>query len=338
MNKEDFTFDNFLRILIWILLALMLAVVVHDRYYFHKCVYKKAVCEVALLKKAKKSCHCSCKCRHYVDSIAKPLQNRSSAEAANTNNIRQTVNVDSNSSSLRKMAEDASSLFSLMKDVDGLISANGLTFLISLIVALLIALVTERMGVLEKFRGDTTKEIKEEKERLNNFLNEQIEKKDRETKETIEKALENVNNKTKDRTTLLYNHLANYDMLLARVVSLFNIAITIGSVTRFMFLNPVANTEINMNFSEEIGTLCSRLSLLCDFIGDIFITSENKIDYLSKDEKNILFTYLLDAKVELKKSREMVKNNENLYNILGDCRRMIENIYDKIETVETPND
>lgn len=338
MKKEEFTFDKILRDLIWILLALMLIVVVHDRYVFHKFVYNKAVCEVTLLKKAKKSCHCSCKCRHYVDSIAKPLQNRSSAEAANTNNNRQTVNVNSNSSSLSKVVENASSLFSLMKDVDGLISANGLTFLISLIVALLIALVTERIGAMENFRVEMRKEREEEEKNLNNYLKEQIEKKDSETKETIEKAIEDVNNKTKDKTTLLYNHLANYDMLLTRVESLFNLAITIGSVTRFMSLIPVANTKINMSFSEEIGTLCSRLSLLCDSIGDIFITSENKIDYLSKDEKNILFTYLLDAKVELNNSREMVRDNENLNNILRDSRRMIEIIYDKIESVETPND
>lgn len=340
MNKKKWSTSECLIGLILGLLVLMLVVVVHDRYVFHKFVYNKAVCEVALLKKAKKSCPCSCKCRHYVDSIAKPLQNRSSAEVANTNNIRQTVNVNSNSSSLSKVVEDASSLFSLMKDVDGLISANGLTFLISLIVALLIALVTDRIGAMEKFRVDMRKEREEEKKNLNNYLKEQIEKKDSETKETIEKAIEDVYNKTKDKTTLMYNHLTNYDMLLTRVESLFNLAITIGSVTRFMSLIPVYNTKIKKSFSEEIGTLCSRFSLLCDSIGDIFNTSEIKNDNLSKYEICILYTYLLDAKVELKKSREMVRdrNNENLYIILGDCRRMIENIYDKIETVETPND
>lgn len=350
MNKKKWSTSECLIGLILGLLVLMLVVVVHDRYVFHKFVYNKAVCEVALLKKAKKSCPCSCKCRHYVDSIAKPLQNRSSAEVANTNNIRQTVNVNSNSSSLSKVVEDASSLFSLMKDVDGLISANGLTFLISLIVALLIALVTDRMGAMEILSSQITRIKNQTDESFTN--NEKLQKEVQKSLEEIKKESEITHNaydelqkevqqsveKTKKKTTDLYNHLASYDKLLVRIESLFNLAITIGNFTRLLSLLDFGNTKTKNSLSTEIGTLCSRLSLLCDSIGDIFITSEKKIDYLSKDEKNILFTYLLDAKVELKKSRKMVRDNENLYYILGDCRRMIENIYDKIESVETPND
>ncbi|MBR6936605.1 MAG: hypothetical protein IKH63_03385 [Prevotella sp.] len=355
MKKEGFTFDKFLRFLIWILLSLMLIVVVHDRYFFHKFVYNKAVCEVALLKKAKKSCHCSHNCRHYVDSISKPLQNKSSAEAANTNNIRQTVNVSSNSSSLSKVVEDASSLFSLMKDVDGLISANGLTFLISLIVALLITLVTDRMGNMERLSSQITNakeetkrayidnenlgkevrksldEAKKESEITHNAYDE-LQKEVQQSLKELERRIEEKNTETQKAMSGHFAHFTNYGMLLIKVESIFNLATTIGSATKYLSL-PIANQKVSESLSLQVGTLCSRLSLLCDPLEDILYGRKGRIDYLLEDEKNILLTYLADAQNELENSRKTVKDNEYLYKILGDNKRMLEIIYGMIETV-----
>ena len=58
-------------------------------------------------------------------------------------------------------------------------------------------------------------------------------------------------------------------------------------------------------------------------------SNKKRIDYLSEDEKNILLTYLADSKVELEQSRKKLKDNEYLYNILGDNKFMVENIYDR---------
>lgn len=318
IKKEDFTFDRFLRVLICVLVSLMLIVVVHDRYVFHDLVYKEAASEIIVLEQAKDSCCSSYVCRHHIDSIAKSQQISSSVATANNNNIRQTVNVNSDSGSLSEIIEDVSSLFNLMKDVDGLISANGITFLISLIVALLIALVNDKIGEMQKLEGQLNKQITVIEDNLNSRLREQI------------------GGEIKKESTILYNHLANYAMLLAKVESLFNLSITIGSATKFLFL-PVEDRKVSNSLAEDVGTLCSRLSLLCEPIEDILDGRKGRIDYLSEDEKNILLTYLADAQNALEVSRKTVKENQNLqylYKILGDNRRMLENIYEMIEAVE----
>lgn len=340
MKKESFTFDKFLRVLILVLIALMLIVVVYDRYVFHKLVYYKAESEVAILGQPKDSCS-SCVCKYHIDSIAKSQHIRSSAEVANINNNCQSVNIESKSDSLKEIIENVSSLFNLMKDVDGLISANGITFLISLIVALLIALVTDKLSVMEKL----TAEVNNKKEQVkkvyenNGKLLKEVQKAVKEAKASIksnvelQKKVQKSLDDTEIKTTKLYNHLANYDRLLVKVESLFNLSITIGNVTKFILLTSVDNLKIKESLSTEIGVLCSRLSLLCDPIDDILNGRNRRIDHLSEDEKNILLTYLEDAKNELEKSREAIKDNPYLYKIIGGNRRMVESIYDMIEAL-----
>lgn len=344
MKKEHFTFDKFLRVLILVLVALMLIVVVYDRYVFHKLVYYKAASEIAILELPKDSCS-SCVCKHHIDSIANSQHIRYSARVANIDNNCQTVNIISKSESLSEIIEDASSLFSLMKDMDGLISANGITFLISLIVALLIALVTDKLSVMEKLTAEVNNKEKQAKKVFDNNdkLQKEVQQVVKEIKIKIDTALESnvelqkeVQKSLKDteiKTAELYNHLANYDRLLVKVESLFNLSITIGNVTKFILLTSIDNLDIKNSLSTEIGILCSRLSLLCDPIEDILNGRNRRISHLSEDEKNILFTYLEDAKNELEKSRKAIKDNPYLYKIIGENRRIIENIYDMIEAL-----
>jgi hypothetical protein len=345
MKKEYFTFDKFLRVLILVLIVLMLIVVVYDRYTFHKLVYNKAATEAAILKEPKDSCS-FCLCKHHIDSIAKLQLIRSSAEVANINNNNcETVNIKNKSDSSREIIEKVSSLFSLMKDVDGLISANGITFLISLIVALLIALVTDKLSVIEKLTAEVNNKEEQAKKVFenNDKLQKEVQQTLKDTEIKIEKALgsnvklqKKVQKSLKDaeiKTAKLYDHLANYDRLLVKVESLFNLSITIGNVTKVILQTSVDNLEIKESLSTEIGILCSRLSLLCDPIEDILNGRNRRIDHLSEDEKNILLTYLEDAKNELEKSRKAIKDNPNLYKIIGGNRRIVENIYGMIETL-----
>ena len=345
MNKDNGLNVHWLVKVIIGLIIIMLILVVHDRYVFHSKVYCKAISEVAVLEQAIDSCSSLCKCRHCIDSIAKSQIRSSSVGATNTNNIRQTVNVNDNSDSLSEMIEDTSSLFTLIKDVDGLISANGITFLISLIVAILIALVTDRIGAMEKLSAalSMTKEgteqalknneklQKEMQDSLNESMSnvEKIRKSNEQLQEDVRQFLIETGNKRKE----LYNHFAIYDMLLSKVESLFNLAITIGSVTKFMSLPNVNNVDKDSLY-KNVGILCSRLSLLCDSIEDILNGRERKIEHLSEDEKNILLTYLADAQDELERSRGEVKSNQFLYNIIGNNIRMVYILYDMIEAIE----
>lgn len=344
MKKEYFTIDKFLRALILVFIFFMLVVVVCDRYTFHNLVYNKAATEAAILKEPKDSCS-FCLCKHHIDSIAKSQLIRSSAEVANINNNCETVNIKSKSDSSREIIEKVSSLFGLMKDVDGLISANGITFLISLIVALLIALVTDKLNVIEKLTAEVNNKEEQAKKVFenNDKLQKEVQQTLKDTETKIEKALgsnvelqKKVQKSLKDaeiKTAKLYNHLANYDRLLVKVESLFNLSITIGNVTKVILQTSVDNLEIKESLSTEIGILCSRLSLLCEPIEDILNGRNRRIDHLSEDEKNILLTYLEDAKNELEKSRKAIKDNPNLYKIIGGNKRIVENIYGMIETL-----
>ncbi len=334
MNKDNCLKTIWLVKVIVGLVAIMLVLVVHDRYVFHAQIYRNAQTEVNVFNKTNTSCPYICKCRYHIDSISQSKNVSSYVQIVNADSIYLTGNCNSCPNTLYIKSEDTPSLINLMKDVDGLISSNGLTFLISLIVALLIALVTDRIGAMEKFRSEMIIEREKGKEKLKKDLEEQIEKKNKEIENIIDKKTNDVIKQTRKKTADLYSHLADYDMLLARVESLFNLSITIGNVTTFMLSQDNDSTDKKNTLLEEIGTLCSRLSLLCDPIEDVFNGSEKRIDYLSEDEKNILLTYLADSKAELEQSRKKLKDNEHLYHILGDNKYMIENIYNMIEAVE----
>ena len=135
-NGEQRFVKHLVRIII-ALIILMLVLVVHDRCVFHKQVYDIAISEINAQKKAYAdsiALDSPNKRGTFADTILKPVQiSESSSDAKNHDKISQTVNIN-NPDPIRQNIEDVSSIIDTLKDTDGLISANGITYLISLIV------------------------------------------------------------------------------------------------------------------------------------------------------------------------------------------------------------
>lgn len=122
--------------IIIVLIALMLIVVVRDRCVFHKKVYDIAITEINAKKKAyadSTALDSLNKRGTLADTMSKPVQiNVSFSDTRNHNGISKTVNIN-NPDPMKQITEDVSSIIDTLKDTDGLISANGITYLISLI-------------------------------------------------------------------------------------------------------------------------------------------------------------------------------------------------------------
>lgn len=188
------------------------------------------------------------------------------------------------------------SLIDVYSKSDGLLSANGLTLIVSLIVSLLASLLLYRIEKMEKL---------------------------------VEK-----NRKLEEKTQSYYSRITKFNTLLSRVVSIYNLSIIIGNVS--MALSPYKREEENKIISEEIGSLSSRLSRICSQIESRFNERKYKLNYITMEEKNMLDTYLDDATGELERSINVAYRMEfdHLENILKNKRILIEDIKDALKMVE----
>lgn len=314
--------QKFIKCLIGIiiaLIALMLIVVVRDRCVFHKKVYDVALSEINTHKKTyadSTALDSLNKSGAYADTISKPVQiSASSSDARNHNEISQTVNIN-NPDPIKQVTEDVSSIINTLKDTDGLISANGITYLISLIVALLIALVSDRVIAMEKLMADMRKlEAKLrgiETERVENMLKMQ---------EQISEV-----QKLQQQVIPFYSHATNYNNLLNKIESLYNHILLID-VT-------LSSAEINEKTPEVILSLNSRINIICDDIKDRVDNKKNSLDFITSDEKSIIFTYVEDALSCLKINLKNLKVGDILYETIQDKMYLVEEIRDKIDAIE----
>lgn len=315
--------QRFVKCLVYIIIALiilMLVLVVHDRYVFHKQVYDSAITEINAHKKAYADSAALYSLNRRgisVDTISKPIQiSASSSDTRNYNEMSQTVNIN-NQNPIKQITEDITSVIYTLKDTDGLISANGITYLISLIVALLIALVSDRVIEMEKIMTETRV--------LNSILEKEmpmLKKLNSETQKEVQWIKKN--------NTSFYSHTTNYNNILNRVETLYNHTIIID--------NTLSSAGINEKTIEIIGLISSRISLIYDDIIDRFNDNKRRLDIITSDEKKLLVTYIEDALSCLQTTINKVNKNDNLYRIVKDKIYLVEEIRDRIDTIEIRED
>lgn len=309
--------------LIWIIIGLigfMLVMVTFDRCSFHTHVYRTASSGVNILEKQMNGYPDSLlidSCVKNISQFGTKIESQKSnlsLDAKNLNEKHKKEAVNSDSNIINQKLEEISFLFNFLKDVDGLISSNGLTFLVSFMVALLIALLTSRIRKMEEL--------------LDNYRG------------------------IKEKMESLYKHSAIYNLIFTRIKSIYNLAILISNVTMslphpshcYVHLNCIGDIDVKCsdlksnedknNNALHIGSLCSRLSRLCDPIRDILNDRGKRLDYLTEDEKNILYTYFEDTIEELDRSLTNVKDNPFLYEIIKGKLELVEDIRLIIETIE----
>lgn len=152
-----------------------------------------------------------------------------------------------------------------------LLDSNSITFLVTLIIALLAALLLNRIEKIENLIVQNRK-------------------------------LVNRNEEIKQETTDFINRSIKYNILLVYTESIYNIAIMIDNLTEIMCL------QNDPSFS-MIGVLCSRFAISTDKLDEML--DDKKITPLSQTEKHILFTYIDDTLGLLERTEEMIiKKNE----------------------------
>lgn len=114
-------------------------------------------------------------------------------------------------------------------------------------------------------------------------------------------------------------------MVLVRIVSLYNLVLFIKNFT------PFPKKETKGEVLKNIGNHCSRLSRVCGEIEELI--NSNKLDYLTKDENEILNTYLEDAFGELNRLIRGIKNSA-LLSVIKNNLNSVENIKDMINSLE----
>lgn len=295
-NKESCWY-KFIKGWIWLILALtitMFIIVTIDRCTFHNVVYKKAKTEV--IKEMTKGIP--------VDSLC-----YSADSSVITICIHDTDIAENNFTKQLEYLEKS----------DSLLSSNSLTYLVTLIVALLAALLLFRAEADETSKEKIHK-LKREAQKLEKDLSN--------LKKTSEDEIRQLNI-TGMELTSYYNHVKSYNYFLTPVESIYFLSIMISNATST--LSPSKSDKENENIVNEVGgSLCSRLDLICDSIKD------SKIDYLTTDENNILKTYLDDGRSALKRSRGSVNsiNYESLKTLINNNLNSVKNIIEMIDNVE----
>lgn len=191
------------------------------------------------------------------------------------------------------------SVLDIISKSDGLLSSNGLTFCITLIVGLLAALLLFRIEKMEQL-VEKNKDLLKENEELQGW--------------------------TKSRYKV-FN-------ILTRIESAYNFSITIGGMS--LTLLHTADPSAKIDISTSIGALCSRFSNICSQIEFRLNKTETRIDVLTKDEKNIIDMYLEDTIDALQRCLSNVNNCSipDLSRIIENIIYSIEDIKDIINSIE----
>jgi len=225
-------------------------------------------------------------------------------------------------------------ILDILSKSDGILSANGITFLVTLIVALLVTLLIYKMDAEQRARENYENKIEKWREKFEDRIEGKIENK-------IEEKIEELQNGTIAKLSLKINtviiHSVRFDRILTSVASIYSLGIMIGNSTMGLSSAKSKKTE---NVSKKIGGLCSRLSLTCDDLKTRLNDDKKKIEFLTKEEKEILDTYLTDTLGELERSQNYAERMkiEALSNIIANKIDIVEEIKDTLNRVEIQED
>lgn len=302
------------------LIIIMLGVVVCDRHEFHNRVYEAA----------------------YQSAFTMKCQQCNSVAGSSRVSIDSTIVNISNSN---QPVGDNTILDALSKS-DSLLSANGLTYLVTLIVALLASLLLTKIEAMEK-AVSAYKDLKDKLDEAMKQINESTKslseiKKQQEVinkfRTQISQSLDEIRKQQKEISNFegeigaYYKKTTNYDHILNRIASAFNMSIMISNVTTS--LSEQNSNEENRRIATEAGVLCSRLSHICD---QIYI---KVLTYLTTDEKDILDTYLDDTLNGLDYSLRRAKSIkiEPLSNRIEGNIGLVKEIKEMVDDIEERNE
>lgn len=321
-----------LTILILVAILCVSCIQIYDRCTFHKHIKKAATEYVDSVNRRQFTLLHGSLCNNRDSVIVKPV-----VVATNTEGRISLYNNSFNGSSELDYMLHLQNIFDILSKSDGILSANGITFLITLIVSLLVTILINRMEAEQKLRKKINK--------AQNNVEQAIKDIDK-SKNDIEQALKDikeVTDETKDdkiRTKNLFSHFTRYNNVLIRLVSIYNLGIIIGDM--IISLSPNKSPEENTIISTTVGELCSRLSLTCNEILTLFNDPKHKLDYLTIDEKEILYRYLTDALGELERSRDRdiarYLGITALCNLVENNIYIVEDIKDNLDCIELKED
>lgn len=189
---------------------------IYDRYMFHEQIKEIAI------KETKKRCNNAVKVTS--DSVKKLSEKHMCKEFIEKNKQISIFNHIFNNSSDRNYDSDEVSLLDIMTKSDGLMSANGLTFCVTLIISLLATLVVIKLETNDKV-----------------------------IKETIEKEIAS-----------RYINTSKFNHLLARIESVYNLSIIIGNIAILLRQdgnegeNVIISTNIG-NLCSRLSPICKEI-------------------------------------------------------------------------------
>lgn len=310
----------------------MLCAGIIDRKEFHCQVKKAAIADIKTLLGNNKNSAFYCS----MDSVNNATISDIDKQISTSNSII-VINKPSDDQDNQPYSK---SLLYVLSQSDGLLNANGLTFCVTLVVSLLAALLLYKIDTNDKLIEQNRTAFKETEkiiQQKTKVIQKEIEKYKNETSELKKenKKLKETTQIIKSEYTLLYDHTAKFNQLLVRIESLYNLTILIGNLS----VSLLTGKEANNNLLENVGTFCSRLSLICREIDDRLNNQDCRLDFLTKDEKEIINTYFEDAIGELMRVQDTAKRigSNDLISIIKNNTSSVKNIMDMIDNIQMKN-
>ena len=179
---------------------------------------------------------------------------------------------------------------------NGLLSSNGLTYIVTLIVALLAALLLYRINEVE--------------------------------------VLIHKNEKLEENVLSYYSHATALNALLTRFESVYDLTMIISSLEIVDSSLSEESADKKEMVHKKIGTICSRISILLEKVDLEYLDFLIRIHSLDDAEREILETYLNDSKEELNRISSGLKNRGVIIHSVVDLLIVrIEDIDEKLDRI-----
>lgn len=205
----------------------------------------------------------------------------------------------------------------LTDNLDGLLSSNGLTFMVSLIIALLIALMTHQADKVQKYLEMSQNWFAS----LDDKIQEKVNSTGKQLSEDFDNRVEEIV-KIRKEIKKFSSHQRLFNQLLNPIVQIHNLS-TIISIRSFDTSNQDKTT---------IGGLCSRVSIEIQKTCERIRSVRQMAEPYEEDEIAILTTYLEDAHSELKRAAKKV--DMSLINeLVKDIELLEVQIYRQLESI-----
>lgn len=182
-----------------------------------------------------------------------------------------------------------------------LLDSNAVTYMVTLIVALLAALLLNRIEKIESLV----------------IRNEQLVTKNEE--------LIKQNKNIKNEVAKYISQSTICNMVIIRIESVYDISIMIDNIT------DMVNFQGSNNFL-KVGELCSRIHITTDELFESI--NKNKFMFLSETERQIMFTYIDDSLGLLERAGKSIKGKSIISEIVGNRYNDIDALKSRLQQIE----